>query len=167
MLAILALGISSVSCKKDSDSEAPTPSLGLKVGDNAPDFSLPDKDGNMVSLSSFQGQVVLIDFWASWCHFCREENPGLVDIYQQQQSNGFEIIGISVDDNRDNWLQAVADDQIQYTQVSDLKAWNSEVVATFKVESIPHMILINEAGTILLVTNKAEDVKNRLEQLFK
>ncbi len=166
LLILVSFSLTTLSCKKDND-EAPTPSTGLKVGEIAPDFTLPDQDGNEVTLSNFRGQVVLVDFWASWCHFCRDENPGLVDLYATYESQGFEILGVSVDDNRDNWLAAVAADQINYVQLSDLKAWESEVVATYDIQSVPHMLLLDQEGTILLVTNKASDVKDRLEQLFK
>lgn len=165
LMALTAIAIIifiSSSCKKTDNQQ--TPITGLKVGEAAPDFSLADPDGNALSLHSYRGKLVLIDFWASWCHFCRDENPILVQTYDLYKSKGFEILGISVDDNKANWLKAIDEDQITYPQLSDLKAWNSEVIAAYKVQGIPHMILLNKEGVIVLITSKAVDVRNYLEQ---
>jgi len=155
--AILMIIVSS--CKKTNDiPSSGDVEIGIKAGQIAPEFTLPDKDGNEINLSDYRGQYVVIDFWASWCHFCREENPELVSLYADYRDKGFEIVGVSIDTDKTSWLNAVEADGIQYIQLIDIKGFESPVVVEYGVVSIPRMILLDPNGKILLVTSKASEV---------
>ena len=138
----------------------------MKVGHIAPDFSVRDKDNNLVSLSDFTGKVVLVEFWASWCSYCIAEIPNLNKMYEDYQSENFELIGISLDTDPDEWLKKVQDKNIQYTQLNDPGGFSSDVALSYEVSSIPKMVLVNEEGYILMITNNASDVQVYLENLF-
>ncbi|MFK5856426.1 MAG: TlpA disulfide reductase family protein [Bacteroidota bacterium] len=160
-LIVVVIMLSINSCKdKNSGPSMPLGNIdiGTNIGQTAPDFSLPDKDGNEKSLYDYHGQVVLIDFWASWCHFCREENPELIYLYSEYRSKGFEIVGVSLDTDRNNWLDAIQNDGIEFVQLSDLKGSDSPVVISYGVVGIPKMVLIDKDGKILLITSKASEV---------
>lgn len=167
LLLAITLIFGVTSCKKTSDStELPKEIvyIGTDVGQTAPDFTLPDKDGNNRSLYDYRGKVVLIDFWASWCHFCREENPELVSLYAEYRDKGFEIVGVSLDTDRNNWLDAIQNDGIEFVQLSDLKGSNSPVVISYGVIGIPSMVLTDKDGKILLITSKASEVATFVKQ---
>lgn len=163
LLSLVATLIMVTACKK-SDNPAVEGEVGIKVGQIAPDFTLPDQDGNEISLSDFSDKYIVIDFWASWCSYCRAENPELVSLYSNYKEKGVEIIGVSVDTDVYNWAGAVADDGIEFVQVSDLMGFDSPVVSTYGVSSIPRMLLVHPNGTILLVTGSASDIESYLEQ---
>ncbi len=163
LVGIIGLLIVATSCNK-SDSPSGEGEIGTKVGQIAPDFTLPDQDGNEISLSDFPNQYIIIDFWASWCSYCRAENPQLVTLYSKYKDKGVEIIGVSVDTDIYNWTGAVADDEIEFVQISDLMGFDSPVAQTYGVNSIPRMILVDPSGTILLITGKASDIESYLEQ---
>ena len=123
------------------------------------DFTLPDPEGRPVSLSDYNGQVVLLDFWASWCAPCREENPNLVRLYDTYNDEGFEIVSVSLDKVRDQWTQAIADDNLTWKgHCSDLKVFNSEVLKTYdlKRKKIPLMLLIGRDGFIIWTSRNAD-----------
>jgi len=120
----------------------------LAIGSQAPDFSEKDSAGNAVSLSSFKGKYVLVDFWASWCHPCREENPNVVKAYEQFKNKNFTIISVSCDDNKAAWMKAVRDDGLSWTQVCVLKNKNS-AADEYGINSIPSNFLISPYGKIL------------------
>lgn len=136
-------------------------------GSLAPDFTLNDVNNQPVSLSSFKGKVTLIDFWASWCGPCRSENPNVVAAYKQFHAKGFEILGVSLDDQKDKWLQAISKDNLTWTHVSDLKGWQSEVAAKYGVQSIPSNYLIDASGKIIAKNLRGEDLENKLSEIFK
>ncbi|HEY2720569.1 MAG TPA: TlpA disulfide reductase family protein [Chitinophagaceae bacterium] len=115
----------------------------------APELSLPDIDGREIKLSSFRGKFVLVDFWASWCLPCRRENPNVVKAYNKYKDKNFAILGVSLDKEKDDWLQAIQEDKLSWTHVSDLKEWNSIAVSTFGFNSIPFNILIDPQGKII------------------
>ncbi len=166
LISILVLLFIISSCNK-SDSPSGEGEIGTKVGQLAPDFTLPDQDGNNVSLSDYSNKYVVIDFWASWCSYCRAENPQLVSLYSKYKNLGVEIIGVSVDTDIYNWTGAVSDDSIEFIQISDLMGFDSPVVQTYGVNSIPRMILVDPSGTILMITDKASDIESYLEQRIK
>lgn len=121
----------------------------IAIGRKAPEINLPDPEGNNIALSSLKGQYVLVDFWASWCKPCRQANQKLTKLYDQYSSLGFEIYAISLDRNREKWLQGIDEDGVNWMQVSDLRLWNSPVVSLYGVERIPYTLLLNPDGIII------------------
>jgi peroxiredoxin len=123
----------------------------LAVGAKAPEFIQADTLGKPVSLASFKGKYVLLDFWASWCGPCREENPGLSKVYRDFKDRNFTILGISLDgaDGRNAWLSAIKNDQLDWTQVSDLKHWDNQVAKLYGIRAIPYNFLIDPDGNIM------------------
>lgn len=120
-----------------------------QIGSIAPEFSQNDANGNPVTLSSFKGKYVLLDFWASWCGPCRMENPNVVQAYEQFRDKNFTVLGISLDKDKAAWLNAVKEDKMNWTQVSDLKFWENEVAQLFRVQSIPQNYLVDPTGKIV------------------
>lgn len=139
----------------------------VQVGSIAPDFTLPDVDGNPVSLSSFRGKYVLVDFWAAWCPDCRKENPNIVAAWDKYKDKNFAVLGVSLDRTRDQWLAAIEKDKLTWTQVSDLKYWNSEAAVLYCIRWIPMSYLIDPEGKIVAVGLEGEELHNKLEELLK
>lgn len=138
----------------------------LSIGQVAPEISLPDPNGNMVNLSDLKGKYVLIDFWAAWCKPCREENPNVVRLYNQYKDKGFEVFGVSLDRTKDAWVKAIAEDQLTWTHVSDLKYFNSEAAATYQINAIPATYLIDMEGNIIAKDLRGPSLENKLKELF-
>jgi len=136
------------------------------VGTPAPLFTAPTPEGALLSLESLRGDVVLLDFWASWCDPCRRENPNLVRIYHKFKGKGFEILGISLDDRRDRWEQAIAADKLDWLHVSDLQGWRSEYGKLYGVISIPQTVLLDREGNILARNLRGPDLERKLEEVF-
>jgi peroxiredoxin len=127
---------------------------GMRMKDAIPgtlaaNFTQADVNGKPVSLNSFRGKVVLVDFWASWCGPCRAENPNVVAAYNKFHPKGFEILGVSLDSNKDKWLQAIQKDNLTWTHVSDLKGWQNEAAKKYGVNSIPFNVLLDKDGKIV------------------
>lgn len=133
----------------------------------ADDFSQEDTKGQAVKLSSFRGKYVLVDFWASWCGPCRQENPNVVKAYNRFKDKNFTILGVSLDDNRDRWLRAINQDGLAWTQVSDLRGWGNEVAVQYGVQSIPTNFLVDPNGKIIARNLRGEELEAKLEQLLK
>ncbi|HEU0065420.1 MAG TPA: TlpA disulfide reductase family protein [Flavisolibacter sp.] len=133
----------------------------------APDFTLPDTSGKSVALSSFRGKYVLVDFWASWCGPCRGENPNVVKAYNQYKDKNFTILGVSLDQNKDAWIKAIHDDKLAWTQVSDLKFWNSAPAALYNVSGIPYNFLIDPTGNIIAEDIRGQDLYATLDKVLK
>lgn len=135
-------------------------------GAEAPEIKLLSPDGEEVALSSLRGQVVLIDFWASWCGPCRKENPNVVRLYNKYHAKGFEIYGVSLDQNKDRWKAAIAKDGLTWKHVSDLKGWKSSAAKLYNVHSIPQTFLIDKEGRIIKAGLRGEALAKTLEQLY-
>ncbi|MBX2892187.1 MAG: AhpC/TSA family protein [Saprospiraceae bacterium] len=134
----------------------------IKVGQPAPDISLPGPDGKVRSLSSLQGKIVLLDFWASWCGPCRRANPHVVEVYHKYKDKGFDVFSVSLDkqDGKEKWVQAIKQDGLVWdNHVSDLQYWNSAPAAVYGVRGIPKTFLIGRDGKIVAI-----DPRNTLEQ---
>lgn len=140
-----------------------TPSVGFQ----APEISLPSPEGDTIKLSSTRGSVVLLDFWASWCTPCRNENPNLVAVYKKYHPKGFQIYQVSLDKSKEAWIKGIADDHLgDWIHVSDLKYWNSVVVPVFKIESIPYNLLLDKDGQVIAVNLRGDELSARLAQIF-
>jgi peroxiredoxin len=136
------------------------------VGVVAPDFTMNDPDGKPIQLSSLRGKVVMIDFWASWCAPCRQENPNVVKLYNQYHDKGFEILGVSLDRGKDEWIQAIKDDQLTWLHVSDLQFWQNAVARQYGVNSIPQTYLLDKEGKIIAKGLRSEQLAAKLGELF-
>ena len=139
----------------------------VAVGQKFADLELPAPDGNMMKLSDVAGKgVLLIDFWAAWCGPCRNANPGIVEIYNEFSNKGFDIVGVSLDRSKEEWLQAIEDDKLTWHHMSDLKFWQSEAASTYAVAAIPHTVLLDADGTIIAKNLSKEELRVKLSELL-
>ena len=138
----------------------------LSIGAEAPELALPDRDGEIVRLSSLRGNYVLIDFWAAWCKPCRVENPNVVRMYNAYSDRNFEILGVSLDRTRTAWLKAIEQDGLPWQHVSDLKYWNSDAARTYQVNAIPATYLIDPGGKIIAKNLRGENLEAKLKEIF-
>ncbi|MCF2495992.1 peroxiredoxin family protein [Dyadobacter chenhuakuii] len=162
----------------DYEKVTPTPTLakgfigqikriaGVSVGQQAPDFTLNSPDGKPVALSSLRGKFVLIDFWASWCGPCRMENPNVVRMYDKFKDKGFDIYGVSLDDNEKAWKTAIERDKLKWLHGSELKKWNSGVAQTYGVNAIPATFLIDRDGKIIAKNLRGPALESKLTELL-
>ena len=137
------------------------------IGKSAPELSLPDIRGKKINLSSFKGKYVLVDFWASWCVPCRHENPNVVQAYNKYKNKNFTILGVSLDKEKEDWLNAVEHDKLTWTQLSDLQEWNSLAVTTFNFNSIPFNVLIDPGGKIIGQGLRGPQLEQKLAEVLK
>ena len=140
----------------------------IEVGEIAPDFTAPSIDGPDVTLSNelVNNKVTLLDFWAAWCRPCRIENPNLVRLHKKYKDAGFDIIGVSLDRTREQWEQAVIDDNLPWTQVSNLNFWNDPVARRYSIRAIPQSYLLNKDGLVMGKNLRGQELEDRILSLL-
>jgi thiol-disulfide isomerase/thioredoxin len=133
------------------------------------DLTMKNTDDEDVSISDYagRGKYVLLDFWASWCGPCRAENPGMVALYNDYKNKGFEIVGVSLDENKDAWLKGIKDDGITWPQMSDLKGWKSEAALKYRVQGIPFTVLLDKDGKVIATNLRSKELRIKLSTLIK
>lgn len=143
----------------------------VAVGQKAPDFTLNDVNDKPLSLYSVVGKpkILLVDFWASWCGPCRQENPNVVKVWKEFNKKGFDVFGVSLDrpGDKEKWLQAIKDDKLTWTHVSDLKYWDCEAAKLYAVNAIPANFLLDESGTIIARNLRGDDLFNKVKELLE
>jgi peroxiredoxin len=141
-------------------------SASFVTGNEAPDFTMDDPNGNPVKLSDFKGKVLLVDFWASWCGPCRRENPHVVEAYHKYHPKGFDVLGVSLDKTKEPWLAAIEKDGLIWNHVSDLKGWANAAAQLYGVTSIPHTVLLDKEGKIIARNLRGPALDAKLVELF-
>ena len=137
------------------------------IGQIAPNFTITTPEGESISLYDIKGKVKLIDFWASWCGPCRGENPHVVEIYKEYHPKGLEIFGVSLDNNKEAWVKAIADDGLVWKHGSDLKGWQSAPAQLYSVSGIPHTVLLDENNKIIAKNLRGDEIKQKIAELLK
>lgn len=150
-----------------SESMRMLPGSTATLGESVPEIRLPSPSGDTISLSKTRGSIVLLDFWASWCPPCRQENPNLVKAYEKYHRNGFQIFQVSLDKTKEAWIKGIKDDNLgRWIHVSDVQYWNSVVVPLYKIESIPTNYLLDREGKIIATNLRGERLQQKLEEIF-
>ena len=141
----------------------------IELGEIAPDFTAPSIDGSNVTLSLElkKNKVTLVDFWAAWCRPCRVENPNLVRLYKKYNKEGFNIIGVSLDRTKEQWEQAVIDDNLPWVQVSNLNFWNDPIARRYSIRAIPQSYLLNKDGLVMGKNLRGQDLEARISAMLK
>ena len=139
----------------------------IKQGYDAPEIALPSVNGDTLRLSSLKGKVVLLDFWASWCGPCRTSNKKVAKIYSKYKDKGFEIYGVSIDANRNNWIKAIRQDKIKWLQVNDPGDWNARIVAKWNIYGIPTSYLIDKEGKFIAMDLDDKQLEEALKEILE
>ncbi len=136
------------------------------IGQITPEIEMPNPDGQIIKLSSLRGKYVLVDFWAKWCGPCRKENPNVVRAYQKYKDKGFEVFGVSLDRNKEDWVQAINEDGLTWTHVSDLKYFDSKAAHDYNISAIPFSILLDPEGKIIAKNLRGAALDKKLEEVL-
>lgn len=143
---------------------------GVDIGDIAPDFSGPTPDGDSISLSDVlakKGKVTIVEFWASWCPYCRAEMPNVSNIYKAYHEKGLEIISVSIDQNKSEWVKGIEEFDMNWAHISNLMEWDDPVAALYGVTSIPTNFLLNEDGEVIAKGLKGEQLESLVSRILK
>ncbi|WP_228851802.1 TlpA disulfide reductase family protein [Aegicerativicinus sediminis] len=138
-----------------------------KIGDQFADFKMENTDGELQSLSASKAKVTLLEFWASWCGPCRKENPNLVKTYNTYKPKGFEVFAVSLDESKEDWLQAIESDSLQWVHVSDLKGQSNEASLIYGINGIPDNFLIDQNGEIIARNLRGDELNNKLNEILE
>ena len=138
----------------------------FKVGSEMPDFELPDKNGKTFKLSSLRGKYVLVDFWASWCGPCLRELPNVVQLYKECKGKNFEIVGISLDRNKDAWLKAIEKNKMKWIQVCDFLSWETETVKQCNIQGVPFTVLVDPEGKVAALDLRGENLHKTVKEFL-
>ncbi len=139
----------------------------LKIGETVPEIVLMDQSDSLVKLSSFNGKVVLIDFWASWCGPCRAANPYVQKLYKKYRASGFEVFAVSLDVNKPLWLKAIKRDKLSYIQVIDSDGWLSKVAEKYYVDALPTNFLLDKTGKIVAINLEGKELFDKVKSLVQ
>ncbi len=159
-------GLASIKQMISAQSSAKSSGYNL-LNKEAPEITMPDINGKQVSLSSLRGKYVLVDFWASWCGPCRQENPNVVAAYNKFKNKNFTILGVSLDEDKAAWKKAIEKDNLTWTHISDLKQWESAVVSPYGIEGIPFNVLLDPQGKIIASALRGADLESKLAEVLK
>ncbi len=142
-------------------------SKATEVGAVAPDFSAPTPSGDLLALNNVKGKLTLIDFWAAWCKPCRMENPNIVSVYEKYKNKGFDVVGVSLDNNAENWVKAIEDDGLAWNHVSNLKRFQDPLAKLYNVNSIPAAFLVDENGVIVAKNLRGQALEDKVAELLQ